>query len=255
MSFKFIYLCVKNVNQNLNITWNISPSGGFTLTPLGTSITLIPNGNFSGTATLTASINSSCGGQVSVSKDIQSGAYRPIKLDRNGNEIASFQFPTMIHQKIYFDAPPNTTEWEWRKVAGNFYLMANSNNSATVFSHSNTFGIIDVRVKNSNCGWSPRTMLVVNFTSNKDENFLFRTYPNPAKNTLNITEISTEKLKKRSLDKKRSSSISLYDFNGNLVKKLNSSTGILNLNGLRKGRYILVISENNHTEKHHIIIE
>tara|TARA_R110001592_G_scaffold236238_1_gene494493 strand:- start:237 stop:380 length:144 start_codon:yes stop_codon:yes gene_type:complete len=47
----------------------------------------------------------------------------------------------------------------------------------------------------------------------------------------------------------------MFDFRGNLVKKLNNSSGQLNLNGLKKGHYILIIKEDEYTEKHHIIIE
>ncbi|MFK5959185.1 MAG: hypothetical protein QM495_10010 [Lutibacter sp.] len=63
---------LNNVNESLNIVWNVSPSGGFILTSNGTSATITPNGNFDGTALLTASISSNCG-QVTVPKTLKVG--------------------------------------------------------------------------------------------------------------------------------------------------------------------------------------
>lgn len=243
---------LNNVNESLNIVWSVSPSGGFILTSNGASATLIPNGNFSGTTTLTASISSNCG-QVSVSKNIQSGTYRPIKYDRDGNEITSFNFSTLQWENISFNTPTGTLEWEWSIGYGNFSLQAGNTNYANVFSSQPTFGVLEVRRRDT-CGWSPKTLLVVNFSDNQND-FLYRTYPNPAQNTLNVIEINQDNSKKKTKNKKSNSSMSLYDFSGNLVRKLNHSTGQLNLNGLKKGLYILIITDNNHAEKHHIIKE
>jgi hypothetical protein len=142
-------------------------------------------------------------------------------------------------------------EWEWNIGYGNFSLQAGNTNYANVFSSQPTFGVIEVRRRDA-CGWSPITLLTVNFSDNSGGGFRFSAYPNPATSTLNVTE----KDKKPKKDKtKKNSSISMFDFRGNLIKKLNSSSGQLNLNGLKKGHYILIIKEEEYTEKHHIIIE
>ena len=163
---------VSNLPSNTIINWSISPSGGFTLTPNGSSVTVTPNGNFNGVATLSIDIDSDCG-FADATKDIQTGAQRPIMYDSNGNEVASFTFPLNTWEVISFSTPPGTLEWEWRHISGNFSFMPN-NNYAQVFASQNTFGIVDVRVRD-NCGWGPRTLLSLNFSDGSGGGFGLRT--------------------------------------------------------------------------------
>lgn len=148
---------------NAVITWSISPAGGFTLTPNGNSVTVAPNGNFSGEATLMVSVDTDCG-TVDAEKTIQTGSQRPILYDSNGNEVASLNFPLYTWESITFTTPPGTLEWEWEKVSGNFTLMANNTNYAQVYASQNTSGIVTVRIRD-NCGWGPVTFLSLSFGS------------------------------------------------------------------------------------------
>lgn len=246
---------VNNMNSQATINWSISPTGGFSLTTnTDKSVTVTPNGNFGGIATLTAEIttDSECNttSSYTVSKEIQTGVERPIMYDRNGNEIATFNFCTLYWENISFDTPPGTLEWEWNIGYGNFSIQGASNNFANVYSSQPTFGVLEVRRRDA-CGWSPKTLLVINFTDCQN-NFLFKTYPNPTESILNIEEIDENTSKDK---KENNSSISLFDFNGNLVRKLNDSKGQLNLNDLKNGRYVLIIVDGEHTEKHQIIKE
>lgn len=246
---------VNNINSQAIINWSIYPTGGFSLTTnADKSVTVNPNGNFGGIATLTAEIttDSECNitSSYTVSKEIQTGAERPIMYDRNGNEIATFNFCTLYWENISFDTPPGTLEWEWNIGYGNFSIQGASNNFANVYSSQPTFGVLEVRRRDA-CGWSPKTLLVINFTDCQN-NFLFKTYPNPTESILNIVEIDENTSKDK---KENNSSISLFDFKGNLVKKFNDSKGQLNLNDLKNGRYVLIIVDGEHTEKHQIIKE
>lgn len=244
---------VNNINSQATINWSISPNGGFSITTnTDKSVTITPNGNFGGIATLTAEITTDCNtSSYTVTKEVQTGAERPIKYDISGNEINTYNFPTLYWHDIVYGHSPGTLEWEWNIGYGNFSLQAGNTSYARVFSSFPTFGVLEVRKRDA-CGWSPKTLIVLNLSDGTGGGLRFSAYPNPATSTLNVTE---KDKKPKKVKTKNSSSISMFDFRGNLIKKLNSSSGQLNLNGLKKGHYILLIKEDEYTEKHHIIIE
>ncbi|PQV51600.1 putative secreted protein (Por secretion system target) [Jejuia pallidilutea] len=155
---------ISSLPSNVTVNWSINPSGGFTITPNGHSVTITPNGLFAGEGVLTASIDTDCNDSVEITKTIQTGAQRPIIYDSNGNQVASFNFPLYTWESITFSTPPGTLEWEWEKVSGNFTLMANNTNYAQVYASQNTSGIVTVRIRD-NCGWGPVTFLSLSFGS------------------------------------------------------------------------------------------
>lgn len=252
---------INNIASEAIIDWSISPAGGFTLTEnSNNNITITPNGNFGGIATLTAQITTSCNDTFTIIKEIQTGAERPIKYDRNGDQIGSFNFCTLYWENISFNTPPGTLEWEWRIGYGNFSLQAGNTNYANVFSTQATFGVLEVRKRDA-CGWSPYTFLVLNFSDCTGEGLRYSAFPNPANSEITVFENSQNtfsKTQNNTLNTKENitkTSANLYDLQGNLVKKISPATGKMNVSNLKKGQYLLVIFYDDKKETHKIIIQ
>lgn len=250
-----------NPNSGVTVNWSVIPAGAVSnIISNGNSVTITSSGNLNGWATLQASISTDCDVKT-VQKSIYMGAQRPRMLDMYGEEVFHIEGQTLQHYNISFQTPPGTLEWEWRKISGNYYLTNISNNHATIFSYQPASGIFDVRLRDA-CGWSPRTMITVNITNNQGGGFepQFITYPNPATDIINIQESATlSEFYIQNISSNNSavntSSSTLYDFNGNPVKNISPATGTIDLQDLSAGHYILVITYDNETESHHILIQ
>tara|TARA_R110002050_G_scaffold80217_5_gene171718 strand:+ start:2451 stop:5528 length:3078 start_codon:yes stop_codon:yes gene_type:complete len=251
---------ISNIAPEATINWSISPAGGFTLAVNSSNnITVTPNGNFGGIATLSAQITTSCNDTFTIIKEIQAGAERPIKYDRNGNQIGSLNFCALTWGSISFNIP-ETLEWEWRIGFGNFNLQAGTTNYAQVYSNQPTSGILEVRRRDA-CGWSPYTFFVINFSNCSGGGFRYNTFPNPTSDFINIFENETNAIQQKnsinnkSINRKSKTTATLHNLQGNVVRKMSSAVGKLDIKGLPSGQYVLLISFDGKTEAHHIIIE
>jgi len=253
---------INNIATEANINWSISPAGGFTLTVnSNNNISITPNGNFGGIATLSAQITTDCANTFTVSKEIQAGAERPIKYDRNGDQIGTLNFCALTWGSISFNIP-GTLEWDWQIGFGNYNLQAGSTNYAQVFSSQPTSGMLRVRRRDA-CGWSPYTFFVINFSNCSGGGFRYSTFPNPTTDFINIIENETNAFSEKSIINKSSTksnsknnvSAKLYDLKGNIVKEIPSIAGALDVSGLKTGQYVLIITFEGKQESHHIMIE
>lgn len=243
---------LNNVSSQANVTWSVSPSNGLTLTPNGTSVTLTTNTSFTGVATLTANITDGNNTLVAT-KDIQIGTARPQKFDRQGNEILTYNFCALYWENISYSTPPGTLEWEWTIGFGNFSMQAGYANFVNVFSSQPTSGVIQVRRRDA-CGWSPYTLIVVNFNDCTGNGFRYSTSPNPTSSVINIAQKDNNNDNK-SQTSAYNTKATLYDKQGNVIKTISPATGQFDVSSLPKGHYIILITHEGKTESHKIIVE
>lgn len=243
-----------NLYSGSEINWSVEPPSAVSnMTSQGHNVTITSSNLINNNVILKASIPTDCGEKI-ITKKIHLGARRPQLFNLSGEEVMYVNGCTQIHYHPTFNSPPGALDWEWRKISGNFSLLNISNNQATIYSNQPTNGIFDVRVKDA-CGWSQRTMIILNI--NDCSNHTYTVYPNPATDILNITSSNTQSnyTIHSTNHQTDTTSSTLYDFNGNPIKSISPATGVMSLEGLNPGRYILIVYFENETESHHIIIE
>ncbi len=265
---------VNGLPTNVMIDWEISPAGGFTITPNGSSVTISPTGNFQGVATLTLTVSNDDCGTVTATKSIQTGAERPIIYDENGNQVASFTFCMLDYDGVTFDTP-TSSQWEWRNIS-NTFAMTTSNNSAQFFSSTPASGYVDVRAMDPNCGWSARTILYINLIDCSGGGGNFRMAQNPVNSgTLTVVETndngsvqSRQATNNRNAASTQSSAINqedvtleLYDFTGLLLdaktepRNTNQGRYSLNISEYANGSYFIKIISGDIIEIYQVIID
>lgn len=266
---------IYNINgwpSNANFTWNITSPGGFALTPNGSSVTVTPNGNFTGEAVLTVTASNDCGTTTST-KNLQVGSQRPIYLDENGEEQASFTFCMLNWDGISFATPPGVTQWDWQNPSGNFSMNAN-NNQAQFFDHTPASGFINVRTLDA-CGWSAPTFLYINLVDCSGGGGFgnFRMAQNPVSNG-NLRVVETQDNNSSSVNSSRNASSSqnrtsentdvtfeLYDFTGLVLTTWTEQHDTVNwdydfdVSQYEDGHYFIRIIYGDINEMHHIIID
>lgn len=262
---------VNNLKSGVSVSWSVSPAGGFTMTSNGSnSVTLTPTGNFGGEAILTATMNTDCA-DVSVEKQIQTGAQRPIYYDENGEEQATFTFCMLNYDGLSFNTSPGVIEWEWTN--NNSFYMTASNNGAQFYSSSPAFGVVSVRTRDD-CGWSAPTFLVINLIDCSSGGGFgqFSMAQNPVSNgNLTVVENQNPDIESSnfsSINSSQNSSVSepnitleLYDFTGNLrhtsLRQRNTIDRTYNLDVSRyeDGHYFIKITCGDIVEIYQIIID
>ncbi|MHB0756543.1 T9SS type A sorting domain-containing protein [Polaribacter sp. M15] len=70
----------------------------------------------------------------------------------------------------------------------------------------------------------------------------------------NITKTNIKSKQLNTLHKNNNSTAKLYDLQGNVVKTISPAVGMIDVEGLKSGNYILVIIFNDKTESHSILI-
>lgn len=278
------YLCsgtstytLNGLPANASVNWVVDNTGYATIPSpsTGSSVVVTKQGN--GVITLTANVIL-CGGEVrTITKTIMVGAsvagYFRIASDYHNYGI----FNTLYNNNSPIWLPPNkicgVDVWltspgiqsaTWTRASNSYPFSWNSSGTFLSFTgtsgataYAQRDGIFNLSAQTS-CGTYNSTytwpIIVQGWGS-----FMVLVSPNPAKDNLFVT-IDEESPDVKALGREENISMALYDFNTNiLVKKYdfknNQNKFSLNISGLKKGQYIIVVNKAKYQQSKQIIIE
>lgn len=264
--------------SEVQVNWSVIPVASATLSTTNNSATLTRNPSFSGMITLTASIgtgNANCV-DIPVVKQIYIGTPTVVAKLTNG-EYISHGSSNMVckYEQMKTNMTVNgqtnvswtllnsshTTSWSQQGNNVTFYLWAVNHTATFRFTTTNSCGTItrDYTFVSKNCsgGGDPC-----------DQSLSYRIYPNPTSTSLKIEpNMASQNIPapcKNAMIKDENSKekfngtpsiATLYNFKGRPVKTIIPAQGIMDVQDLTAGHYILVISHDDKTESHHIIID
>jgi hypothetical protein len=272
---------INNLGSGETITgWNISNSSIASITTNGNQVTLIANG--SGTVTLTATIQNSCGQTADITRNVFVGfpaadGNTEIWAGTPGvNPVSTFPGATY---KFEVEDVPGANSYTWVLPSGFSVLNGGSTTttSTSIFvTTSSTSGTYTMNCRANNpCGLSWTDNLTITNGSiggggggnNCPPGFSppcaiigphpLSVSPNPASNFIEIgSRYESGKNEKASGFSAEDYSYKLYDFNGKLIQKVSfvNSTRV-DVSKLNKGRYILITKTGDQDKTHHIIVE
>jgi subtilisin family serine protease len=246
------------------VIWQSSNTNVATIDPGGVVSRV---GNNRGIVTFTATINpgNRCGNIVSTIPIGVGVPDRPMSFDENGNPVTTIQLCAGTATTICTDVDPRwgILEYEWEKGTGDFDMVG-FGNCAAVSAFLPGSGFISVRARNA-CGFSIRTLFVIQVldcnTITAQQNS-FKLYPNPASGSVTI-----------SIDKKNNAisnakgdqnptvlinEVKIYDNFGMLkfYRKYNKQqTATMDISGLEKGVYTVVVNTGNGVERQKLLIQ
>ncbi|KAA5827839.1 T9SS type A sorting domain-containing protein [Algibacter amylolyticus] len=235
-----------NLSPNITPSWSISPAGGFNLISNNDgSVTITPNGSFSGEATLTSTIYTDCN-DIILNKNILIG--KP-----SINIVRIYEYCQGKYHYINFEAntndPDASINWSYFPISGaNFYPNGNTLNvELPKFYQSNSFELF-VTITNS-CGskgsfYDEPIKKCGTFTNQPP--YSARISPNPASSEINIltTIVSEDESSKKSKDE-INLNYEIYDVYGyKLYSKQHKGKSVnIGTENLKEGFYILMLSD------------
>ena len=244
------------------VSWEINPGYG-TISPTGNPATVTASGR--GFATITAKVNGGCDGLLTVSKVVSIGAPVGITSTMQAGCNAGFQ-----NWLLTANPSTNGSNWNWTVsyVGTNSQINIYSPNSSSTYIGVKGGGTVRLNYTDA-CGVARTDGVTVYSTC--PPSFRIAVSPNPATNNINLnlapadlTNQSTNTsstVPLRAIESKGKTIISLYELNTVLLVKqwkqneTKNSNYNLDVNGLRKGIYVLQVDRDNETRVTKIIIE
>ncbi len=272
-------LALTTVPPNSTITWQATPSNLFAVSSgTGSSATL--TAAKSGSGTLTFTINTPCGTPVQVSKTFWVGKPSLAATYSNGG-LVRYTWPG---DPLYYNSVSNLIEKEvkmvpsgasgsWQRIAANptntdwsasgntltFYFFQGGQTATFRYTASNTCGSIsqDYSFKSTGSSGGGCSQYSVSPNPSNVSVNIAAPLPNIPAPCPGSTAASTE-LVEQAGSNLSIQSIRLYDSDGQLRQFKEFATGTksveLNISDLRKGVYILNVSDGLYTETHRVII-
>jgi hypothetical protein len=246
---------------NASVVWSASPDRNVTLTSNGNSVTVTKRAD--GPVTLTAVITGLCGGPRTIEKQLTLGTPVPIIVGPFDPLTHTMEAMIYSERQYYFVAqeyvanPPASYLWHLIPYPG-------SPNFSTLYSGSPaTMGmppeISNVTytlqlTKTNTCG---TTLVERSLVIHPNPGFMITTAPNPSSEEIVVT---LNKYRNTSNWKREKVTLALYDFmTGQLVKRFLLDNGQkryrLNVRDVKKGNYVLKVTEGISTQSKQIIIE
>ncbi|MBE8724062.1 T9SS type A sorting domain-containing protein [Flavobacterium hungaricum] len=252
---------IPNLHNNLTVTWSSSNNAIATVTNSGNQAVIVPVSK--GTFTLTALLRNPCGQTFALTKNVAIV----------GSPVANFTAERVERYVFNYrgqDMYNDFSTYTWQLVASSGYV--------DFFSASGGLGILTAYppfsatfklTATNSCGsdeiYFTQALnnedeeisrvagpLQQNINENEIENPKFDIYPNPSNSIVHI------KLKDTNSKTKLNSQIyaRLYDLNGTQKReiKIDNQDNSLNVEGLKKGVYILKINNNGKEESNKILI-
>ena len=263
---------IPNISTGVNISWSANPNGIVSInSPNGLQTTLTKIGN--GLITLTATISNACGSSFSISKpNIEVGTPQ-YSYEIIPSPISSYTTCHKLNKTYSFTAQPagnepyyQTRQFSWvLNDLDNYNPTVLNSTSKTVsfeFPYEGNFQLT-VRPKNS-CGVGgplsiyEEELYASSYCSGGGGYYKVVASPNPTRNNLNV-EIKDMSVETEKLVANERTLYQLYNFNQTHLVKQWAFDGIqkkqnLNVVGLTKGQYVLVVSIGKFREATHIII-
>lgn len=240
------------------VTWSASPAGIVSLTPNGNSVTA--NMSTSGSLTLTAGIQNSCGRTTSAAKAITVGNYSPGDYPISGQTSLCANTVTTYST----NSLPNATSYNWiipaNALSNGWSIVSGQGTRVLTVITGSVSTTVRLKVPN-NCTTNPDglapAMLFVNINSCGALNFSIS--PNPATNNVTVEPIAPMMASRKSQATHPISQINLYDQQGNLKRQQkftgNSTREQVNISGLNPGMYFVEIITTNGKEQHTLMIK
>jgi hypothetical protein len=261
-----------SVHPNAPVTWSVTPGGIVSLvTNADKSVTLTKIGD--GVVTLTGSATT-CGVQTgNITKQITVGGpiIEFVNFTNGVTGQAHFCSSHIGNQfECFFSTPPTNTSIEYRILSwpslNVVYTDPNSyptGSPITVFyTPSPGWYVLEVRATND-CGTGDWVGFEVEYKDCTErgggEWFRVQTSPNPASSDINVT-IDQEKTEVKELSSSETVHYILYDFNkAKAVKQWkflnNQKQYKLNIQGIKTGQYVLIVTKGKYRQTKQVIIQ
>jgi hypothetical protein len=264
---------VENLPCNSNVTWSVSNPNIVSLSSTtGNSVTLtrISDGDF----TLSAQLSNTCNGSQPSPKQIHIGKpFVMVDISSNGNysalpsgtnNLANYN-SVCNYQDVFLNMyVTGASSVNWNKVsssATNIYWSQNSNNLYFYFFNVGQTALFRINASNA-CGTTTQDYGFKSIDCSSTGCDVYAVSPNPASESIDVgvpnippppTCLTTSQFNELDI-----AQITIYDQDG--TRKLNQKFAAktkrvhFNLNGLKKGIYIIEISSKNYLERKQIII-
>lgn len=277
---------LNNVQAGLNVTWQATPSSLFTVSSgSGTSAQL--NFTSSGEGTIVFTITNPCGGSpYQVSKSFWVG--KPMIDGSYNGQLLRFMLPDddILPYNLVCSGPYTTCNMSFRGSTSGNWQKISSNPSSLSWSQSGNDLNFYFWAVGQTSSYSLTTSNVCGTTTNyyyfksidcsgggggggDPCNPSFSVSPNPSSNSINIvapnvpppceSSMTTSQQTEQMENKRTIQSISLHDSDGQLKRSQEftdkKKSASLDISDLRKGVYILKISDGKSTETHRIVKE
>ncbi len=261
--------------------WTITQGSNLvTLTGNGTSnVTLTALPNTSGQVTLSLNIGDNWAkcGNITITKTIWIGIPEPIfsnySATQTGNTFNygyngfgafnSFSEEINLSSSLGADNGVVSAEYEVYNPSTNSYAPRGNGVTVTV-TENDAFQIDDmvyIMLRGrlvGDCGWSEFSDLTLTsyaeyFNKNKENSIIYKIYPNPSKNIVNIElKSQNQKPKKNAIIQAQ-----LYDMMGESKRKITISNNVasIDVTGLIPGIYVLKINIDGVIESHQIAVQ
>lgn len=225
------------------ITWSVTPSNSLSFTQGVSTSTFTRIGSFSGSATITATLNPACGTTRVISKNIIVGG----TMDFTWNGVGPYG---QLDVNVTSGSPP------FKVYRGTTLLYSGSNGSPTVNFGCNG-GVLKVEA-NTACGVASKSTTVPQGCASFRGQQTMVVFPNPTNSDLDIAQVDEYK-RTRSEDDIGSGELQLYDFNGEMLKTHKFSRigvdTLMDVTDLKKGIYLLRIVAKEIDEVHQVVVE
>lgn len=257
---------ITNFLPGSTVQWQATPAGIVTInSPYSQQTTLSKNSG--GIITLTAAVNSTCGGAKTISKTVTVGVPdRPKVFNENGQQITSVSTCTDVYKSLCPTIDPKwgILEWQWEKVTGNFDLL-DFESCADILGFQPGSGFISVRVRNA-CGWSNPTLIVVNVkdcSSMTMQQTSIKLFPNPATSSVTLSvdnqkDVQSKAKEKENLLVASINEVKIYDNFGSMKlyrKFAKQQTAALDISSLPNGVYVVEVATGSGLEYQQLMIQ
>ncbi|WP_051638299.1 S8 family serine peptidase [Maribacter sp. Hel_I_7] len=224
------------------ISWSVSPSNSLSFTQGASTNTFTRIGSFSGSATITATLNPACGTTRVITKNVTVGG----TINFTWSGVGPFG---------QLDVNVTSGTAPYKIYRGSTLLYSGYSNPRTVNFGCNG-GVLKVEA-NTACGIASKSVIVPQGCASFRGQSAMVVFPNPTSFELNIAQLDEFK-EARSEDDIGSGELQLYDFDGNKIKshkfsRIGHDTK-MNLSDLKKGVYILRIIAKEVDEVHQVIV-
>lgn len=260
---------VSNTPAGSSVTWSVSPGGIAALTQVNNTATLTTLS--AGTVTLTASIPF-CDGTVIRSKQVlvNAGGTNNLSVIRymsSQNCVTPYAYDPSVNTFVISNFGGGTMPVEIQNVYGGLvYNNGAYSPSVTVttpiFHLMQDPGIqaasIDIQLRVTNtCGWT--NWETISIPVCEQGMFMFSVSPNPASGQLTVTLESSQAETAKTNSQKDPVIYRLYNFNMTSVVKTwqfdtNQTKRTLNIEGIKPGQYVLLVTKGQQRQTKQVII-
>lgn len=231
-----------NLPPGGTVNWSVSPSSALTFTQGSATSTFTRNGSFNGWATITATLNSSCGA-LTLTKNV---LVEPA-IDMTITDV----YPGPI-MHVSATATGGNAPYEWYI---NGVLQKTTSTPDVLIRYNCTgVGLSDLEVRSTtSCGVAVHREYFY-----EDCGYQTTVNPNPASNEITIEEKPDKNTLQNTNSPEQPATARLFDFGGNFIKAIqldNSGKSRMEVSGLKEGHYFLIINrEGEKNETHRVII-